>query len=50
MHLRLASLFAVLSLLIPVPARAQNSRWGAGYFPNVELTIRTAKSFTSTTI
>src|SRR4051794_34763113 len=43
MRLRLASLFAVLSLLISVPAGAQNSRWGAGYFPNVELTTQDGK-------
>ena len=43
MHLRLASIFAVLSLLIPAAARAQNSRWGAGYFPNVELTTQDGK-------
>ena len=39
----LASIFAVLSLLISAPAGAQNSRWGAGYFPNVELTTQDGK-------
>jgi protein SCO1/2 len=43
MRLSLASLFAVLCLLISVPAGAQNSRWGAGYFPNVELTTQDGK-------
>jgi protein SCO1/2 len=43
MYLRLVSIFAVLSLLIPAAARAQNSRWGAGYFPNVELTTQDGK-------
>ena len=43
MRLRLASIFAVLSLLISAPAGAQNSRWGAGYFPNVELTTQDGK-------
>jgi len=43
MHRRLAGIFAVLSLLIPVSAGAQNSRWGAGYFPNVELTTQDGK-------
>jgi protein SCO1 len=43
MRLALASFFAVLSLLISVPAGAQNSRWGAGYFPNVELTTQDGK-------
>ena len=43
MRLHFASLFAVLCLLISVPAGAQNSRWGAGYFPNVELTTQDGK-------
>jgi protein SCO1 len=43
MRLRLASLFAVLCLLISASAGAQNSRWGAGYFPNVELTTQDGK-------
>ena len=41
--MRLARLFAVLCLLIPALAGAQNSRWGAGYFPNVELTTQDGK-------
>ena len=43
MRQALASFFAVLSLLISAPAGAQNSRWGAGYFPNVELTTQDGK-------
>src|SRR5262245_65194886 len=43
MYLRLARVFAVLCLLIPASAGAQNSRWGAGYFPNVELTTQDGK-------
>ena len=43
MRLLLASTFAVLCLLISAPAGAQNSRWGAGYFPNVELTTQDGK-------
>jgi protein SCO1 len=43
MRVRLASIFAVLCLLISVPAGAQNSRWGASYFPNVELTTQDGK-------
>jgi len=41
--MRLASFFAVLCLLIPASVGAQNSRWGAGYFPNVELTTQDGK-------
>jgi protein SCO1 len=43
MRLSLARFFAVLCLLISSPAGAQNSRWGAGYFPNVELTTQDGK-------
>jgi protein SCO1/2 len=43
MRQALASFFAVLSLLISIPAGAQSSRWGAGYFPNVELTTQDGK-------
>jgi len=39
----LTSFFAVLCLLASAPAGAQNSRWGAGYFPNVELTTQDGK-------
>jgi len=43
MRALIASTFAVLCLLISAPAGAQNSRWGAGYFPNVELTTQDGK-------
>jgi protein SCO1 len=43
MRQALVSFFAVLCLLISAPAGAQNSRWGAGYFPNVELTTQDGK-------
>jgi len=39
----IASIAAVLCLLVAAPAGAQNSRWGAGYFPNVELTTQDGK-------
>jgi protein SCO1 len=43
MRSQLAGILAVLCLLIAAPAGAQNSRWGAGYFPNVELTTQDGK-------
>jgi len=43
MRVLIASIVATLCLLVASPARAQNSRWGAGYFPNVELTTQEGK-------
>src|SRR5437868_15278872 len=43
MRMLIGSIAAVLCLLAAAPAWAQNSRWGAGYFPNVELTTQDGK-------
>ena len=43
MRMLIGSIAAVLCLLAAAPAGAQNSRWGAGYFPNVELTTQDGK-------
>jgi protein SCO1 len=43
MHWKLLTIAAALNVLISAPAGAQNSRWGAGYFPNVELTTQDGK-------
>ena len=39
----IASILLVLCLGVAAPAYAQNARWGAGYFPNVELTTQDGK-------
>src|SRR5690349_12757026 len=38
-----ALFLAVVCFLFPASGWAQNSRWGAGYFPNVELTTQDGK-------